>query len=259
MARVVGRLPEPGEGSAAPEEFEAALAPMYAWLDQLANGRAAGGRWASGAATAKAWSLLSADGRAPLRGKALAALLPLGIAGINLAGLGPVQVADRLRRAAPRGHRRDGRRRAAARRRRPPRRSSATRTAPGRWPGWIPASGVVPGGDAARQHRLLDRRAAHQHRTTRASPTARATACSSRTRARRGSCGSPRTSASGPSTRSDARRRERSRREPAAAALRASPGAKQVAGSRARRAARVELARSDVALVLDDQVRAGAG
>ena len=102
MARVVGKLPEPGEGSADPDEFEAALAPMYAWLEQLANGRAAGGRWASGAATAKAWSLLSADGRAPLRGKALAALLPLGIAGLNLAGLGPVRSridSDELRRA----------------------------------------------------------------------------------------------------------------------------------------------------------------
>lgn len=102
MARVVGRLPEPGEGSADPDEFESALSPMYAWLEQLANGRAAGGRWAAGAATAKAWSLLSADGRAPLRGKALAALLPLGIAGINLAGLGPVRSkidSDELRRA----------------------------------------------------------------------------------------------------------------------------------------------------------------
>ncbi len=102
MARVVGRLPEPGEGQVESDDFEAALAPMYAWLDQLANGPAAGGRWASGAATAKAWSLLSADGRAPLRGKALAALLPLGIAGLNLAGLGPVRSridSDELRRA----------------------------------------------------------------------------------------------------------------------------------------------------------------
>jgi len=89
MARVVGRLPEDGS-RATSEDFEAALAPMYAWLDQIANGRAAGGRWVTGAATAKAWSLLSADGRAPLRGRALAAMLPLGIAGINLAGLGPV-------------------------------------------------------------------------------------------------------------------------------------------------------------------------
>ncbi len=100
MARVVGRLPE--EGSAVAEDFEAALAPMYAWLDQIANGRAAGGRWVTGAATAKAWSLLSADGRAPLRGKALAAMLPLGIAGLNLAGLGPVRSkldSDELRRA----------------------------------------------------------------------------------------------------------------------------------------------------------------
>ena len=101
MARIVGKLPEQ-PGSAAAEEFEAALSPVYAWLDQIANGRAAGGRWATGAATAKAWSLLSGDGRAPLRGKALATLLPLGIAGINLAGLGPVSSkisSDELRRA----------------------------------------------------------------------------------------------------------------------------------------------------------------
>lgn len=89
MARIVGRLPEDGSPAVA-EDFEAALAPMYAWIDQIANGRAAGGRWVTGAATAKAWSLLSADGRAPLRGRALAAMLPLGVAGVNLAGLGPV-------------------------------------------------------------------------------------------------------------------------------------------------------------------------
>lgn len=89
MARIVGRLPEDGSPAIA-EDFEAALAPMYAWIDQIANGRAAGGRWVTGAATAKAWSLLSADGRAPLRGRALAAMLPLGVAGLNLAGLGPV-------------------------------------------------------------------------------------------------------------------------------------------------------------------------
>lgn len=99
MARVVGRLPD---DHAEAEDFEAALAPMYAWLDQIANGRAAGGRWVSGGATARAWRLLSADGRAPLRGKALAALLPLGIAGLNLAGIGPVKgklSSEELRRA----------------------------------------------------------------------------------------------------------------------------------------------------------------
>ena len=99
MARVVGRLPEHG---ATAEDFEAGLAPMYAWLDALANSPAAGGRWAVGAPTAKTWALLSGDGRAPLRGRALAALLPLGIAGINRAGLGPVRAelsSDELRRA----------------------------------------------------------------------------------------------------------------------------------------------------------------
>ena len=99
MARVVGKLPESG---ATAEDFEAGLAPMYAWLDTLANSPAAGGRWATGAPTAKTWALLSGDGRAPLRGKALAALLPLGIAGLNLAGIGPVRPelsSDELRRA----------------------------------------------------------------------------------------------------------------------------------------------------------------
>lgn len=99
MARVVGRLPE---DRADAEDFEAALAPMYAWLDQIANGRAAGSRWVAGGATARAWSLLSADGRAPLRGRALAALLPIGIAGLNIAGIGPVRhrlSSDELRRA----------------------------------------------------------------------------------------------------------------------------------------------------------------
>lgn len=101
MARVVGKLPE-GSGEAQAEDFEAALAPMYAWLEEIANGKAAGGRWTTGAATAKAWTLLSGDGRAPLRGRALAAMLPLGVAGINLAGLGPVSHrldSDELRRA----------------------------------------------------------------------------------------------------------------------------------------------------------------
>lgn len=99
MARVVGRVPESG---ATAEDFEAGLAPMYAWLDTLANSPAAGGRWSTGAPTAKTWALLSGDGRAPLRGKALAALLPLGIAGLNLAGIGPVRAqlsSDELRRA----------------------------------------------------------------------------------------------------------------------------------------------------------------
>ena len=99
MARVVGKLPEQG---ARAEDFEAGLAPMYAWLDTLANSPAAGGSWATTAPTAKTWALLSGDGRAPLRGRALAALLPLGIAGLNLAGIGPVRAqlgSDDLRLA----------------------------------------------------------------------------------------------------------------------------------------------------------------
>ncbi|CAB4869763.1 unannotated protein [freshwater metagenome] len=102
MGRVVGALPEGPGALASAEDFEAALAPLYGWLDRLANGRAAGSRWAASGATAKAYELLTPDSRRPLRGRAFAALLPVGIAGLNLAGIGPVHHridSDELRRA----------------------------------------------------------------------------------------------------------------------------------------------------------------
>ena len=222
MARVVGRLPEPGEGSVAPEDFEAALAPMYAWLDQLANGRAAGGRWASGAATAKAWSLLSADGRAPLRGKALAALLPLGIAGINLAGLGPVRAkidSDELRRAGIAamggvvrllgvqsayvvfGHTHCA--------------GPLAWMDPGEW--------RVHGGTNSDEHRLLDGRAAHQH----ARPALALPAGLRRARRGRGTA----------AARADHREPRRAPRSHVLSAPRRGPARSRSRGSRARRAA----------------------
>jgi predicted phosphodiesterase len=89
MARVVGRVPEP---RAAAEDFEAALAPLYAWLHALANGPASGG-WAAGRQTSSAsmWRLLAGDGHRPLRGRALARLLPLGVMALNRGGIGPLR------------------------------------------------------------------------------------------------------------------------------------------------------------------------
>ncbi|MCW2996957.1 MAG: hypothetical protein JWN65_506 [Solirubrobacterales bacterium] len=88
MARIEGRVPE---ADATPDDFEALLAPMYAWLDALADSR--GGSWSEDrqGASASAWELLSATGQRPLKARALASLFPLGIHGLNRIGIGPLR------------------------------------------------------------------------------------------------------------------------------------------------------------------------
>jgi hypothetical protein len=88
MARVIGELPERG---ATPDDFEAQLAPLYAWTHAVVQTR--GGAWsARGQSTSKGvWSTLNARGRRPLRARALAALFPAAVWSINRAGLGPVR------------------------------------------------------------------------------------------------------------------------------------------------------------------------
>ena len=100
MNRVLGRVPARG---ATPDDFEAGLGPIYAWLDNVANQPAGAGWGASRQSTsAKAWVMLAGDGRRPLGARALSAALPLGILTINRLGLGPVRgglSAERLRQA----------------------------------------------------------------------------------------------------------------------------------------------------------------
>jgi hypothetical protein len=87
MVRLVG-APEPG---AAPADFEAVLAPIYAWIESAAH-RARPGRRAAGAGRAgDVWAALAGPGRRPLRARALAAGFPLAIAAINRARLGPLR------------------------------------------------------------------------------------------------------------------------------------------------------------------------
>lgn len=88
MARIEGPVPE---RDATPDDFEARLAPMYAWLDALAESH--GGRWSEQqqGASASAWDALSAAGQRPLRARALASLFPLGILGLNRIGVGPLR------------------------------------------------------------------------------------------------------------------------------------------------------------------------
>jgi Calcineurin-like phosphoesterase len=98
MGRLVGAVPE----SAAPEDYEAALAPLYAWMHAMAERSGGGKRRPPSSASVEAWRVLGGDGRQPLRGRLLAGILPLGISGVNRLGLGPVRAdfsAEELRRA----------------------------------------------------------------------------------------------------------------------------------------------------------------
>lgn len=87
MGRIVGSLPEAG---ALPDDYERALAPIYAWstaLAQHADDDATGTHNVS----VRAWRMLSGNGHRPLRRRALLALFPLTVAAVNRAGLGPVR------------------------------------------------------------------------------------------------------------------------------------------------------------------------
>jgi hypothetical protein len=87
MGRVVGGLPE---RDADADDYEAALAPIYAWsyaLAQHADELSTGTQGVS----LRVWRTLAGDGHRPLRRRALQALFPLGIVAINRAGIGPVR------------------------------------------------------------------------------------------------------------------------------------------------------------------------
>jgi hypothetical protein len=92
---------EPDGGPTRAEDYEAALAPMYAWIDTVAQSGGLRGGGGDGSFQIRAWQSLS--GRGGLRGRALATLFPVLVAGLNRAGLGPVHAdvsAVELRRAA---------------------------------------------------------------------------------------------------------------------------------------------------------------
>lgn len=99
MARVVGRLPAAGAG---PDDFEAALAPLYAWTHAVAQTKQS--TWAAQrqSASANTWQALTGTGRRTPKARATARLFPVAVAGLNRAGLGPVRAelsSEELRRA----------------------------------------------------------------------------------------------------------------------------------------------------------------
>jgi hypothetical protein len=109
MARVVG---EPGRGPTRIEDYEAVLAPVYAWIHEVAQVGGPGLGGSSHGASAGAWRMLAPDAptaarhatrRRRLRRRALVAGFPALIAALNRAGLGPLHPGlsgPELRRAA---------------------------------------------------------------------------------------------------------------------------------------------------------------
>ncbi len=105
MARITR---EPPGGPHAAEDYEASLAPIYAWLNALAEGHVAGRTRSARSPSSSAWHFLSgSEGhRGPLaqwRRRGAVAALPAVVWGLNRAGLGPLHSdlsGGELRRAA---------------------------------------------------------------------------------------------------------------------------------------------------------------
>jgi hypothetical protein len=102
MALIAGqrrRVPERAE------DYEATLAPIYAWIHAIAqNGGPELGRSSHGA-SAQAWGALAGRRRAGWRRRAVAAGFPLAITALNRFGLGPLRTelsGSELRRAGVR-------------------------------------------------------------------------------------------------------------------------------------------------------------
>jgi hypothetical protein len=73
-----------------PDEYEALLAPVYAWNFAAAqSGRP--GQGPAGSAATRVWSKLRAGRAGGLSSQALAAAFPIGVAALNAAGLGPLR------------------------------------------------------------------------------------------------------------------------------------------------------------------------
>jgi hypothetical protein len=88
MARWVARLPEQG---VRPDDYEAVLAPLYAWI-HAATQRSRDPVLAAGAgASARGWVALSGRAGSRVRTAGLRAGFAVAVAGLNRAGLGPLR------------------------------------------------------------------------------------------------------------------------------------------------------------------------
>ncbi len=90
MARWIVRVPEAG---ASPDDYEAVLAPMYAWMTALTQRSERAVLSAGAGASARAWVTLAGGERRsrPVRSLALGAGYAGVVAALNAAGLGPLE------------------------------------------------------------------------------------------------------------------------------------------------------------------------
>ncbi len=85
-------LREPVSRPARAEDYEATLAPMYAWADTLAQARPAELGLVRSSMQVRAWRRLSgSDGDRPLRRAVVAAAFTAAVAALNRVGLGPLR------------------------------------------------------------------------------------------------------------------------------------------------------------------------
>jgi len=95
MSRLIGAG---SEGGSSPDEYEAVTAPIYAWIQAVAESGPNGGGLLDGGASASVRARRAlmgsgggGGGRLGARARILAAAFPLVIAGLNRAGLGPLR------------------------------------------------------------------------------------------------------------------------------------------------------------------------
>jgi hypothetical protein len=104
MARFV---PERDGGPERAEDYEATLAPIYAWADAVAQGRAPDGDRGSGSLQVAIWRELTASGSSrSVRRAGLRAGFPIFVGALNRARLGPLRAdvsGPELRRGGLRG------------------------------------------------------------------------------------------------------------------------------------------------------------
>jgi hypothetical protein len=96
------------EDISAPDDYEVVLAPIYALLDAVAARAPESHGPSHAGVSTRAWRALTGDGRRPLRRRLLIGAFPLGIGGLNRAGIGPFRAdvsAPEIRRASLRAMR----------------------------------------------------------------------------------------------------------------------------------------------------------
>ncbi|MEA2212939.1 MAG: hypothetical protein QOF83_2887 [Solirubrobacteraceae bacterium] len=88
MSRVTGRAPDKARS---PEDYEAVLAPIYAWIHAMAQRIPAERSGNLHGGSVRGWHALTGPGRRGVRRRAMAAGFPVLVAALNQAGLGPLQ------------------------------------------------------------------------------------------------------------------------------------------------------------------------